>query len=332
MSEPDAFTVAEAIASRDLNNLYRVSLFFRDPERYRAFCAYYAVMRVVDDRIDDLPSRSGMSRGERSAEHDVVLAWDEAVRSCYEGGAVPGPVLERCGHPGAARLLDAFADGLGLFRPPPTSWADFFRSMHWDLDHDRFESWADFLRYAQGASVAPTTIFLFLITSRRDGDSATIPAGFDLAECGRRLGSFAYVGHILRDLAEDLGTGDDGLFYVSREDMAAHGVTEESLFSEVERGRAGEATCHLVADLSARARAFLASGRSMTAGLSGHLSPDRAFILELIVTTYERVLDKIEACGFDVMGEAHRLTDVEKRAIVQEVAGRVGFEPARAAE
>jgi hypothetical protein len=32
-------------------NLYRTSCFFRDMERHRAFCAQYAIMRLVDDRV-----------------------------------------------------------------------------------------------------------------------------------------------------------------------------------------------------------------------------------------------------------------------------------------
>lgn len=153
------------------------------------------------------------------------------------------------------------------------------------------------------------------------------PAGCDIMACGRQLGLFAYLGHIVRDLAEDLRRGDNGLIYISAEDMAAYEVSEELLLADAQRGRASRPTRRLVADLLARAKSFLDSGRSAISRLSDHLDTDCEFILELIVTLYEMVIKKIEAHAFDSMGKEHRLTTEEKEAIVNEVARRVGFRP-----
>jgi phytoene synthase len=322
-----ARAVAEKIASRDLNNLYLASLFFKDHKKYQAFCAYYALMRVVDDRIDGLPTRMRLSDQERRLEHEVVSAWKAGVQCCYDGRAVPKQIIQQCRLADAQRLFDSCSASLDVFRPPQVLWASFFRSMHWDLDHERFDSWLQFLSYAEGASVAPTTIYLFLIVSRRRAGSVSLPAGFDVIECGRQLGVFAYLGHILRDVAEDLRRGDNGLIYICGEDMKAFGVTEQLLFRDAERGRSSSATRRLVAELSARARTFLASGRSSLRCLSGQLERDSEFILELILTVYERVLDKIEDCSFDPMGLGHRLTLDEKEQIMKEVADRLNFRP-----
>jgi phytoene/squalene synthetase len=327
VADSNAHAIAEAIASRDQNNLYRASSYFEDREKYRAFCAYYALMRVVDDRIDGLHTRLRLSDQERRAEHEVVSAWDAGVRICYQGGVVPKPIVRQCGLADAQHLFDSFAASLEVFRSPPALWNNFFQSMHWDLDHERFDTWPEFLSYAEGASVAPTTVYLFLITSQRRGVSVSSPAGFDVIKCGRQLGVFAYLAHILRDLAEDLQRGDNGLIYVCGEDMTAYGVTEQLLFRDAEQGRSSRATRRLVAELLARARAFLSSARPLMPCLSGRLDRDCEFILDLIVTVYERVLDKIAACAFEVMGTGHRLTPEEKEAIVKEVADRVGFKP-----
>lgn len=327
-AEP-CYEVAEAIASRDHSNLYLTSSFFADRDKYRAFCAYYAVMRVVDDRIDALPARETLSDEERRIEHGVLSAWCEGVRACYQRGRVPSPIVDACARADARFLFEAFADSLTVFRPPQELWEDFFRAMRWDLDYERFDSWAEFLTYAHGASAAPTTIYLFLIAARQSGDSTALPEGFDVVECGRHLGIFAYLGHIVRDLPEDLRTGQNGLIYIAREDMARHGVSEKLLFSDLERGRASTATRLLVAELLSRARQFLSEGRASMTCLSGQLDEDCGFILDLIIAVYLRVIEKIEACSYDPMSDAHRLTVDEKRDILNQVADRRGFRPAR---
>jgi phytoene synthase len=324
----EPYDAAEVIASRDRNNLYLTSCYFRDPERYKAFCAYYALMRIVDDRIDDIPDRARLSDRDRAREHRVVSAWATAIRESSEGRSPSRSGIARCNHPEAAALLEAFAGSRAFFPVPISLWDNFFHSMHWDLDHDRFETWRDFLTYAEGASVAPTTIYLLLLASNAQAarDSLAVPPGFDLRTCGRHLGRFAYLGHIVRDIAEDLRTGDRGLLYVAREDMAARGVTEDSLRADLHRGRASAATRTLVADLLGRARHYLRQGRDSMAPLKGQIGDDRAFILELIVTMYERVMERIVDRRFDPLAGQHRLSIADKQGIVGEVAGRVGFE------
>ncbi len=325
----DAYAAAEAISSRGHNNLYVASSFFADKAKYDAFCAYYALMRVVDDRIDGLPARSTLPDERRNEEFTVLSAWREAARLCYMGRDIPAEVTEACARSDANLLFEAFASSLETFRPPLGLWSDFFRAMEWDLEHERFDSWAQFLEYAEGATIAPTTIYLFLIAARRNDGHTSLPESFDLLECGRQLGLFAYLGHILRDVAEDLRTGQKGLIYLTREDMAAYGVTEQMLFSDLDRGRASPATRSLVRELISRAREFLSAGRTAMTGLSAQLDKDCEFILELIVTVYIHVIDKIEACSYDPMGDAHRLTFFEKQDILRQVAERTRYSPAR---
>jgi phytoene synthase len=326
---PGPYGAAESIASRDQNNLYLTSRFLRDVERYKAFCAYYALMRVVDDRVDDLPHGAGLSMTRKRSEHEVLTAWEEAILEIFDGGFPTPSVVRRCDHLDAHELLQAFARSLTHCRVPRSLWTSFFRSMRWDLDHDRFETWQDFLIYAEGASVAPTTIYLALLASDLPPavESLSVPPGFDLRQCGRELGTFAYLGHIVRDIAEDLRKPGRGLLYVTREDMRTHGLTEPLLRGDVERGRASVATRSLVADLVGRAHRYLEAGRRSMIPLHGVLPPDRSFILELIVTIYERVIAKIVACCFDPLAGRHKLTPAEKWAIVLEVAKQEGFDP-----
>jgi len=321
-----AYATAERVAARDLNNLYRTSCHFHDLDRYRAFCAFYAIMRIVDDRVDELPARPGLSRDQLVAEHDVVDAWRSAVRACFQSAA--GDWVEGLPpFPEARHLLAAFRESHARFAVPWALWENFFSAMHRDVDRPRFGTYQEFLRYAEGASVAPTTIYLLLIAAVDTGPRfpRPLPQGFDLIRCGRHLGRFAYLGHVLRDLARDLFAVPEPQLYLAADDMAAFGVSEQNLAAEATARRAGPRTRALVGELVRRARDELARGRAHMRALEGRLSADRAFVLEFIVALYQRILEKIQRCGNDPFTGRHRLTPSEKTAIGRRIATDLRF-------
>jgi phytoene/squalene synthetase len=318
---------AESIASRDLNNLYLASRFFRDRKRYLAFCAYYAVMRVVDDRVDDLSARRPVPADELAAAEREVRAWRRAIRGLYDGASEPS-TADREALGGHAALLAAFGDALARFPVPRSLWENFFDAMERDLREPRFDSFGEFLDYAEGATVAPTTIYLSLLASSETapGDERYAPPeDFELIECGRRLGLFAYLVHILRDLPKDLSAGESSLIYLAGDDMAAYAVTDEMLAEASERGVACDGLRALLAELGRRARGYLDSGRALVTPLRGKITPDCEFVLELIIGLYEELLARIKAQGFDPFPEKHQLGLLDKRRLVMEIARRVGF-------
>ncbi len=322
-----ADAVAESVAAKDLTNLYRTSCYIRDKERYQAFCAMYAVMRVVDDRVDDLLAQPHLTPSDRAQVVQVVEAWHRAVRACLSGRQPESEDRVACDHPFIDELLVAFAGAVEQFPVPAKLWDDFFAAMLHDLERERFVTYGQFLEYAEGAAVAPTTIYLHLITAER-GENGYVfdpPRGFAITRCGRALGRFAYLAHVLRDLRKDLLTGEHSLIYLAADDMMAHDVTVNSLRSDAARGAAGSQLRALVRDLAERASGLAEEGRSYLAALDGRLSVDRAFVLELIVGIYEGVLLKIASCSHDVMTEEHRLTSNEEERIALEIAAAQGL-------
>jgi len=321
-----AHEVTEAIASKDHNNLYLTSSFFKDPIKYRAFCAYYAIMRVVDDRIDNLPSHSTSCAELRKHELGVVTAWEQVIRSCCRGIHPTASQLASCDFPEAEAVCQSFIASYRDFPVLIRLWSNFFAAMRSDLLAHEFVHWNDFLAYAEGAAVAPTTIYLSLIVARRDATKGSweFPRGFDLYGCGRHLGVFAYLGHIFRDLASDI-TCTETRLCIAREDMLAHDVSPEMLRSEAFNHRASRATRNLVEELLQRARHHLAQGRALAAPLKGFLESDSQFILELIITMYEDIIAKIESTECDPLTKQHHLTRLETTRIVQQVAARTGF-------
>jgi phytoene/squalene synthetase len=320
---------AEQIAARDRNNLYRTSCLFRDEDRYRAFCGLYSVMRVVDDRVDDYVARPTRSHDATNRELAVLEGWRRAVHACLAGSAPASQDLHLLEQAGAEDILESFRRAGRTFPQSPGVWDRFFRSMRRDLEGSRFATFGEFLDYAEGAAIGPTTIYVDLITSEWDAEVGQyLPVeGFSLEECGRSLGRFAYIAHILRDLAEDLLTGDSGLFYLANDDLDRYGLSEAELRLEATEETQGEATTALVRELAGRARACLAEGRSHLLALEGKLPTDRAVILELIVRIYEEVLERISAVGYDVMTGRHRLTSADKVRIAIVVANRFEAAP-----
>ena len=54
-------------------------------------------------------------------------------------------------------------------------------------------------------------------------------------------------------------------------------------------------------------------------------SLNRGFILQLIVRIYERILDKITTCSYDIMSDRYRLTRNEKERIAFELRAKMGL-------
>jgi phytoene synthase len=321
-----AYEVTEAIASRDHNNLYLTSLFFRDPVKYKAFCAFYAVMRIVDDRVDNLPLPVNPSEEMCGHELSVVDAWEQVVNLCNRGIHPTASQLKNCDFAEAEALCESLINAFRTFPISMKLWTNFFKAMRSDIEANEFESWDDFLAYAEGATVAPTTIYLSLIVARRNDTKNVyvLPKSFGLYNCGRYLGIFAYLGHIVRDLADDIRHVATRLC-ITHEDMLAHGVSMETLRSDALRRKASLETRSLVLDLLERARKYLYQGRALTMQIQNFIEKDGRFILELIITIYERIIANIESTGCDPMVKRHHLTRKEKAAIVQSVAVQTDF-------
>jgi phytoene synthase len=285
-----ALARCEEIAAHDQSNLWLVSQFLQDRARYEAFISMYAVMRVVDDRVDALPGPEALGAAERRRVLDELDRWEARI-----GAALSG----RAGAAGADPLDTALAAAAVRFPAPAVLWTNFLRAMRFDVDHDRIDTRERFLDYAEGATAAPTTLYVYLLAANRDPQGRyTLPPsadGFELLACGRNLGLFAYLAHILRDVAKDLRLGERGRIYLPLEDLTAAGLSESDYGEIVSRGRGEARWDRLVALVLARARAYEAEGAALARRRFPVMDPDCRFILSLIIRTYGQLLDRIEA-------------------------------------
>ena len=312
-----ALAICERIASKDRSNLYIVSQFFADRARYDAFIAMYAVMRLIDDRVDNITDKACLSPAARQALLLELDEWERRIRAAYQGNA-------------SGSIDIALACAVTTFPVPLHLWLSFVDAMRFDVRKSRFDDFNEFLDYGEGATVAPTSIYVYLLTSRKQPDGVYRVVDFDVIGCGRELGRFAYVAHVLRDVREDLQVGQTGLVYLSIADLAAHQLTEHDLRALVDN-IAPESTLirwrRLVHAICARAQHMRRRGADLARRKWDELPADCSFIFRLIVGTYAELLDRIDADPDRVLRPESVLTDQDKFALLRSAADASGFEP-----
>jgi phytoene/squalene synthetase len=278
-----ALRESERVAARDQSNLYRTSQFFEDPARYEAFVAMYAVMRLVDDYVDGVEDKPALPREERQGMHCALDGWERRIRAAYEGRPED-------------RAIDlALSAAVTTFPVPLARWLRFLDAMRFDVDHARFDTFDRFVEYSEGATVSPTVVYVYLLTAVRAADGVYRVSGFDYETCGRELGHFAYLAHVLRDVVPDLSLGREGLVYLSGEDLRGHGLSEADLRSFAKEGAADDRWGALVRSLCARAHERERRGVALAQAHYPEMAPDCAFILGLIIAVYQLLLTRIEA-------------------------------------
>lgn len=284
-----ALMACEKVAAKDRSNLYVASQFFEDRTRYDAFIAMYAVMRLVDNFIDNVPDKARASKAVLDGLKAQLDQWEKRIRAAYAGRASSDPI--DVGLTAAAQS----------FPVPIKAWLNFLDAMRFDVDHPRFADFSQFLEYGEGAAVAPTVIYVYLLTALKEADGIYRVKDFDFETCGRELGLFAYLAHILRDVKEDMAVGETGLVYLSQKDLADHGLDEGQLRRLLQAGQGDDRWHALVRELTARAHIMERRGISLAESRYAAMDRDCAFILRLIVTVYSELLLRIEASPDDVL-------------------------------
>jgi 15-cis-phytoene synthase len=246
-------------------------------EKRDAMSALYAFCRAVDDVADE--DSIPVAERRRQLQH-----WREDIRRACEGGA-PQLAVNRELQP----VIRQFGLRFELFD-------ELLLGVEADLDVTRYESWAQLDLYCHRVAsvVGLLSIEIFGYTDPRCRDYAI------------ELGKALQLTNILRDVGNDAARGR---IYLPLEELRRHGVTEADILG----ARRTPAFQTLAQSVAARARSHYSSARAT-------LPPaDRKAMIaaELMGAVYWRLLRKLEAHGFDVLGPVPtRLTKLHKIALI----------------
>ncbi|WP_425404746.1 squalene/phytoene synthase family protein [Hwanghaeella sp.] len=279
------------VTRRGKSNLWFVGRSLPGPRR-AMFASAYASMRVVDDFVDDeflvLPDDERLRR--RSDAHKRVDGWLTSMEAAICGNADPAKMEIAFPDPRIQRAVAACFDG-GDIGPGP--WQLLARSMHRDIDETPFGDWDDFIDYCEGATVAPASIFLYVIAADLNGPPSTadrLPA--QAADCVRDMAIFCYLVHIARDIIKDAAAGP-ALLTIPDDVLHTHGLTRTDLAGAV-RGGSDRRLRDLISDLAARAGDYRLRGEGWRDRLMPLLGLRERAAFGALMTVYGALHDRLK--------------------------------------
>ncbi|MBN1952515.1 MAG: squalene/phytoene synthase family protein [Bacteroidales bacterium] len=183
---------------------------FWDEERYEAAKTCYRFMRAIDDLIDDKKAAlRTFSAEEKQQLTQQVNSWINSIDELDSEDP----------------FITGLVDTIRRFKIPLKLFHNFARSMLYDINHNGFKTFHDFITYAEGASVAPASVFIHLCCLKQKNGEYYPPA-FDVTDVARPCAIFSYIVHIIRDFQKDQF---ENLNYFSDDILTKYGLTAPDL-------------------------------------------------------------------------------------------------------
>jgi|SRR5579863_2598764 len=277
MTVAESYGFCEQVARREAKNFY-YSFLLLDAERRRAMCAIYAFMRYCDD-LSDSQAVSGRA--------EAIAGWRRDLECAFEGRT-----------PEHA-LWPAFIDAVARYRIPHQYFFEMIEGVSSDLEPRRVRTFAELYDYCYHVAsvVGLTIIHIFGFDSIEASPEAPAVA-LKLAE---KCGVAFQLTNILRDIRED---AENNRVYLPEEDLQRFQVTAEELRESVVSARLKA----LLEFEAGRAREYY----SESAPLVAMIHKESRASLRALIGIYSRLLDRVEASGYEVLAHRIRVPTWEK--------------------
>ncbi|MFZ4811338.1 MAG: phytoene/squalene synthase family protein [Ilumatobacteraceae bacterium] len=272
-------TLEESYARcRELNKRYGTTYYWSTKVLPRVKQHHVWALYAFCRYADDIVDDMGPAPVEQRAQ--ALADFGDRFFADVARGASDDPVLKAVVH-----TVKAFDIDLDCFRR-------FLRSMTMDLTVASYETWDDLRGYMDGSAAVIGEMMLPILEPLRP----------EAKQHARDLGDAFQLTNFLRDIDEDL---DRGRQYVPQEDLRRFGV-------DLADRRATPQFVQLMQFEIARCRELYASA---DLGLD-MLPPQSARCIGAARVLYGRILEKIEAQGYDVFAKRARVSTAEKAAMV----------------
>ena len=258
-----AYAGCQSVTRREAKNFY-YAFFTLPQDKRKAICAAYAFCRYCDDSVDDAASPEDKASALAELQSSLELAYL---------GRPPSP------------MFLALADTADRYDIPQDYFREIISGVESDLVKTRYRNFDELREYCYRVASVVGLVCLQIFQYRpEDGEAAR---GYAVD-----LGLAMQLTNIMRDVREDWNMGR---VYLPQDEMARFGFTEEDLGD----GRRNDAFVELLSFQGQRAREYFRSGFRLLPYLSRRSRGCPA----VLGAIYSGVLDRIEASGYDVLGE-----------------------------
>jgi len=280
---------------------------FWDFDRYEAAKTCYRFMRAIDDMIDN-----------HKAENKIIAEHEKEQFVINVNDWIKTIVDSNDDNPLQKELLETIVK----FKIPAWPLEAFAKSMIYDIHHDGFPTLESFINYAEGASVAPASIFVHLCGLTEENGQFNSPV-FDLKEVAMPCAIFSYLVHIIRDFQKDQL---NNLNYFADYLIERNGLTRQQL-SDIAHGAAiNSGFRNLMKEYYQLADKYRNKTCQVIRDISPYLGPRYQLSLDIVFNLYLMVFERINIEGGNFTGEELNPTPKEVKERVYEIIMK--FQPA----
>ncbi len=242
------------------------------------FYTSYAVMRIIDDIIDEeFLQLTVAERNRRRPDFSKNLdLWLEQV---IGRDTSPGPI--------DTEILAAFRHIIGQSDLTNQVWRDLSKALRMDVSEIEMETWDQFLRYCDGATVAPASIYIYLSAATYDDDEIfryKLPN--TVKYYAQDLAIFCYIVHIIRDLAKD-SERSPRLVTIPNEILFEAGLTRHAIHGAIATKSTN--VLALTERLLYEAERHRVVGYKMLGELESFLGRNELTALKALITVYDKL-------------------------------------------